>query len=467
MAILKRGPQDDDELWEYVKTFWGLTIAREPFCSNHRAPFEAFADAFFARHPVTVWKASRGFGGKTTLLGALALTEGAHGAEVTVLGGSAAQSLRVKEVIQNECFAHPLAPKNLLTKMTRWDTELATGGYIRALTASQRSVRGPHPQRLRLDEIDEMELEILEAAQGQPMMRWGIPTQTVMSSTHQYPDQTMTIILERAKEKGWPIYEWCYRENLVSNNGWLPDEEIERKKIEIAKRMWEVEYELQEPSIQGRAIDDIAVDVMFDPDLGVFEGNINEFVSILPTNENIARVGWDFSDCKFVHGVDWAKEQDYTVISTFAVPYSDKHPWVLIAFERFNRMPWPVMVNKLDRRIADYPGNGFHDGTGIGNVVDDLLANDLVKPITMVGRVRDALFSEYISGIEGGRIKAPRIKWAYDEHRFCTVDDLWGSGHAPDSFVSGSLGWATRRMVQRPALVPIVSMTREGSPWSI
>ena len=38
---------------------------------------------------------------------------------------------------------------------------------IQALTAAQTAVRGAHPTRLLLDEIDEMKLPILEAAQGQ------------------------------------------------------------------------------------------------------------------------------------------------------------------------------------------------------------------------------------------------------------------------------------------------------------
>ena len=36
------------------------------------------------------------------------------------------------------------------------------------------------------------------AAMGQPMSKGGIPAQTVQSSTHQYPDGTMTYALEQA-----------------------------------------------------------------------------------------------------------------------------------------------------------------------------------------------------------------------------------------------------------------------------
>ena len=75
-------------------------------------------------------------------------------------------------------------------------------GTIQALTASQTAVRGAHPTRLLLDEIDEMKLPILEAAQGQPMDRDGVRAQTVMSSTHQYPDGPVTALRRRAADLG-------------------------------------------------------------------------------------------------------------------------------------------------------------------------------------------------------------------------------------------------------------------------
>ena len=141
------------------------------------------------------------------------------------------------------------------------------GNMIQALTASQTAVRGAHPTRLLLDEIDEMKLPILEAAQGQPMDRNGVQAQTVMSSTHQYPDGTVTAMRCRAAELGWTIYEWCYRETLEPH-GWLTADQVERKRRELSRTMWAVEYELQEPSAEGRAIDPAAVERMFDATLG-------------------------------------------------------------------------------------------------------------------------------------------------------------------------------------------------------
>ena len=146
-------------------------------------------------------------------------------------------------------------------------TTLAWGNMIQALTASQTAVRGAHPTRLLLDEIDEMKLPILEAAQGQPMDRNGVQAQTVMSSTHQYPDGTVTAMRRRAAELGWPVYQWCYRETLEPH-GWLTEDQAMRKRGELSPTMWAVEYELQEPSAEGRAIDPAAVERMFDADRG-------------------------------------------------------------------------------------------------------------------------------------------------------------------------------------------------------
>lgn len=451
---IPRGPLTHDELWEYVYTIWGIRIPRQRVCPGHQSPFDAFANAFFAEDPVSVWKASRGFGGKTTLMGVLAATEAvAQGAWITILGGSAAQSLRVNEVVHTECFSAAHAPTHLIARPpTRFETVLTNGGWVRALMASQRSVRGPHPQKLRLDEIDEMDLDILEAAQGQPMNRRGIEAQTVMSSTHQYPDKTMTAMLARAKEKGWPVFEWCWRESSNPVDGWLSEKEVQRKKIEVSSAMWDIEYDLQEPSFEGRAIDPEKVDAAFSFDLGTYEGSIGQRLVFEKPQPG----------AKYVTAADWAKEKDFTVIRTFRV--EPNATWREVAFTRINRLPWPDMIEMLNTRMKEYPGLAVHDATGIGNVVSDYIEGD-IEDVVLAGRTRQAIFSEYISAIEGGHLLSPRIKWVYDEHKYVTLDDLFGSGHPPDSFVAGALAWSMRRHFTRATVVPIVSLERGVSIW--
>ncbi len=243
--------ETEADLALYIERAHGLRIPDVQVCPNHSTPWRAFCDAYFGRNPACVWKASRGFGGKSVLLALLSTVEASTlNADVTLLGGSGQQSQRVHEAM-GRFWAYDSAPRYLMAgDPTGFETRFRRGATIRALLASTRSARGPHPQRLRMDEVDEMDLEILDAALGQPMSRDGVRAQTVMSSTHQYTSGTMTEILKRADEKGWPVHEWCYRETLAPH-GWLPTAEVEEKKTVVSTEMWDTEYELQRPSGHG------------------------------------------------------------------------------------------------------------------------------------------------------------------------------------------------------------------------
>lgn len=468
-SVITRFPQTDNELWWWVYATWGVKIPRTKVCPNHVAPFDAFADAFFARSPVAIWKASRGFGGKTQLISLLGMSElVALGAFVTILGGSGAQSLRVHETMQ-EAWHYESAPREMLLKdPTKFDTYLKNGGKARTLMASTKSVRGPHPQRMRLDEIDEMEMNVLTSAQGQPMRKKNkagvlLDTNTVMSSTHQYPTGTMTQILERAKENNWPVYQWCWKETSNPVDGWLTEEEVNRKREEIPKHMWEAEYDLQEPSFEGRAIDEAAVERMFDPNLGYSAADEGKYIEIHPPRE----------DRDYVTGVDWAKSKDYTVIWTFDATVE---PWVTVAFERIRRRPWPQMVDRLNKRWARYGGKVAHDATGIGSVVNDYIvfpegarARDLI-PVIMAGRARNDMITNYVSAVERHELSAPRLQWVYEEHKFVTPDDLYNgstSAHLPDSVAAGALARSLHNTWKRIAVPVDTSMKREKSPWKM
>lgn len=457
---IKRFPQDPDELHAFLDVMFGIDIPRARVCPKHHAPFEAFCAAYFDEAPVVVWKASRGLGGKSTLMGTLVAAEATtKAAQSTVLGGSSAQSTRVHDVA-SACWEQDYSPENLLSRdPTKYGTKLVNGAWILALMASQKSARGPHPQKLRLDEVDEMDLTLFEAAQGQPMeaIRNGklVPANTVISSTHQYPDKTMTEVLKRASEKGWPVYEWCYRESHAEGKGWLSQRMIEQKRGEVSKLMWDVEYDLQEPSFEGRAIDTDAIEFCFDASRDVDDEVGTEIIFEQPEPVNLGRA-------RYSTGIDWAKEQDWTIIATFRI---DCRPWRLVAWRRVNRLSWPAMVAMADRRLEAYGGLLTHDSTGIGDVVDDYLKHDRkqTEAIKMVGREREVLLNDWISAIEGREVKIPRIQFAYGEHKYVRLQDLFGSGHPPDSFVAFACAWKARNRRYTP-MVTAQGPTRE-SPW--
>jgi hypothetical protein len=427
--------RDGDDLDKFLRDRLNVRLPKVKCCAGHSTPHAAFHDAFFATSPISVWKASRGMGGKSFTLATLAFTEAVLlRADVNILGGSGEQSKRIVETIGN-LWELPTAPRAaLLSEPGAQKQKLIWHNRIVALMASQTSVRGPHPQRLRLDEVDEMKLAILDSALGQPMSKGWIQFQVVMSSTHQYADGTMAEVLKRAAAKGHPIFEWCYRENLEPH-GWLSLAEVERKRAVLTTAMWDTEIELQEPSSEGRAIEVEKTEQAFQLDV--------------PLEAPVA-------GAQYSTGADWAKKKNHTVVVTIR---KDVRPMRVAAIKVVNKEPWPKMAGYLDTRIADYPGTSCHDNTGIGQVVHDLLNHDS-EPFNMVGRQRADLLSEYVAAIEKGDLVWPKVdshatgedaralQQAYSEHKYATRDDLYKGSkdgstrhHLPDTISAAALAW--------------------------
>ena len=207
--VLGRGPRSDDELYELVKTLWGKTIPRHKVCAEHDAPFDAFAAAYFRRGSSILIHGSRGLSGKSVLMSILGLTVAAvRGSDVNIVGGSLNQSINIHNTIR-DAWDYENAPSYMVKEESATKIQLYNKAKIMPLTASQKSVRGPHPPTLLLDEIDEMDLPILDAALGQPLPQenWQgeiIRPQTTMSSTWQYPDKTFSYRLPAVPGEGRP-----------------------------------------------------------------------------------------------------------------------------------------------------------------------------------------------------------------------------------------------------------------------
>lgn len=85
----------------------------------------------------------------------------------------------------------------------------------------------------------------------------------------------------------------------------------------------------------------------------------------------------------------------------------------------------------------------------------------------MTGAQRDNMLSEYISAVENGKIRAPRIESFYKAHLYCSVEDVYSRGkefHLPDEVCSMALGW---KMVsgRAPASMPIVMPNVDDPNW--
>lgn len=423
-------------LIRYANVTLPLNTCGNPKCTA--SPMDALWYAYTARTPRSVWWGSRGFSGKSATLACLVYLEAVTlGVEVTLLGGSYIQSQRVHQYLVGErrslnkgrVFWNAAgAPTHLLEgEPTKSLTKLNNGGSIEVLTASQKSVRGPHPQRLRGDEIDEMDKAIWDAAQGQAQGAGGVRAQTVGSSTWQNAVGTMTAEMKEAREKGYPVHRWCYRCVMEENGGWLTQQEVDDKKSTIPAYMWDVEYELNEPSSEGTLFDRPALERMFRKSLGSVEGGLNTTITFKEPVDG----------AEYATGGDWGKERDRSIIITLR---TDVKPMEVVRYRHMGRVPFPQMVGAFNEDVSHYDSAACHDATGIGAVIDDYL-EVMSEAVKMVGKKRSDLFGQYVVAVEQGDLACPSIGYLVDEHKFCTVDDVYGAGHPPDTVVAMAMAW--------------------------
>ena len=94
-------------------------------------------------------------------------------------------------------------------KCWRTRRSLVNKSNINILTASSKSVRGPHPQKLKLDEIDEFDDKIYEAAMPIPKTKKGIKASVQIYSTMHKAYGLMNRVITEAAQSGYKIYKWC------------------------------------------------------------------------------------------------------------------------------------------------------------------------------------------------------------------------------------------------------------------
>jgi hypothetical protein len=265
------GFENPEELLDFVEVFWGVRIPKARVCLEHTPPAEYIAAAFFEEVLDCVCWANRS-GGKT-FNGALVTWLDSvfkEGCETKILGGSGEQSLRMYEHMKG--FITPPFQPLVEGEALRTRTHLVNGSNIQIFTASTKSVRGPHPQKLKLDEVDEFEDRIYEAALLIPKSARGIRAGVQIYSTMHKAYGLMNRVVTEAAESGYRVFKWCVfdvMERCVGRDcdtcelwedcegraqqadGFYPIEDAISARRKVSRETWESEMLCQMPSQEG------------------------------------------------------------------------------------------------------------------------------------------------------------------------------------------------------------------------
>lgn len=213
-----RRPKTPTELHGWIAGYVRIHVAQQAVCDGHSSPFAAVSQQFLERPRQSLWVAPRGSG--KSYLSALethlsSRFDPRHGTRI--LGGSKAQSAQIYEALQEividgrgEYGADSDQIHSLLAESARY----RNGSKVSILAASPRSVRGPHVQSLKLDEVDEIERKVFDAALGMAMEKHGVKTSVLMTSTWHNPGGPVSSLIEKARDGKFPLHTWCAFEVL-------------------------------------------------------------------------------------------------------------------------------------------------------------------------------------------------------------------------------------------------------------
>jgi len=127
--------------------------------------------------------------------------------ESKILGGSQAQSEQIYRAMDIFRKARPEA--DFIREMHRTEAFFHSGASVQMLTASSKSVRGPHVPQLNLDEVDEIDDQIREDAAGMVMRKGGLDASIIMTSTWHKVAGPMAGLIERANAGEFPSLTFC------------------------------------------------------------------------------------------------------------------------------------------------------------------------------------------------------------------------------------------------------------------
>ena len=211
-------PTNPPDLCTWIKDYLGIQIAWEAVCDGHSAPFDMFSQQFLERPPVALWHGPRGSG--KSFLSALdthlcSRFDAKHATRI--LGGSKAQSAQIYEALQEivlDGHGELGNDSDHIVSLLAESARYRNGSRVSILAASPRSIRGPHVQSLKLDEVDEIDARLRDAALGMAMEKHGVKTSVLMTSTWHKPGGPMSGLIEKGKSGAFPVHTYCVFEVL-------------------------------------------------------------------------------------------------------------------------------------------------------------------------------------------------------------------------------------------------------------
>lgn len=230
--LVKKNIKNDEILHFYIRYYLGFYIPRKRFCRDHVGPFKFISDMFFEKVRSAIAFANR-TGGKTqdtAILNHLDMMFKPD-CEIASAGAIKQQADRCREYFERFHMNNEYIKDYLLKSPTKTISVYKNGSYSEIITASIAGFNGPHPQKVRLDEVELMDWDVIQQGLSISQTKKGIMSQILYLSTRKFSSGTMQRLLDQAKNDtrkvgGYQIYKWCIWEILETCTRECKDDKV-------------------------------------------------------------------------------------------------------------------------------------------------------------------------------------------------------------------------------------------------
>ena len=200
-------PQDDDELWHYIRKFFNISIPRVAVCSHHQSPFQFVADMFFQREFNSLGFASRD-SGKTRNMSIL------HQLNSHFKVGCDSCSVGAIELQAKKCYQYLTTYSgsrngyfgNTVESSRIGDTIFKNGSKVSILPGTISAVNSPHPQVAVFDEVELTTWDVFQEFLNMAHSTKNIKAQNILISSRKFLTGTMQRIIDGGRFK---VYQCC------------------------------------------------------------------------------------------------------------------------------------------------------------------------------------------------------------------------------------------------------------------
>lgn len=284
-------------------------------------------------------------------------------------------------------------------RMTPFPTlRLKTGSELTVRTAAREGIylRGHKFHRVIVDEADYLSERLIDEVIRMTLADVG--GQLVLISTPRARRGLVYRELQRGLAGDPTVYA---QQGATWENPNVDHAYIQALRERMTQAAWMRE-------VEGQYVDDDAAVFRWADIQAAYEGVVYE----LPSPPRPGR--------RYVQGVDLAKHEDWTV---HVVLDATERPYQLVAFERYQRTPWPAVAAKIREVHQRYQCHQtLIDATGVGDVVLDEV-RDIARGLVFTSRTKLDLITNLQLVIERHELRFPFVRELVDELQAYAWDD--------------------------------------------